>query len=89
MIDADKRKAVFLLHQEGMGARELSRRLGLGRNTVRRAIALEGGRPRPGTKSTRSIRNSCGGSTRSARGGSSGYTKNSPRKRAWRSRIRR
>lgn len=45
MIDADKRKAVFLLHREGMGAREISRRLGLGRNTVRRMIALEGARP--------------------------------------------
>ena len=45
MIDADKRKAVYLLHQEGMGAREIARRLGLGRNTVRRAIALEGVMP--------------------------------------------
>ena len=42
MIDADKRKAVFLLHQEGMGGREIARRLGLGRNTVRRIIALGG-----------------------------------------------
>ena len=42
MIDADKRKAVFLLHREGMGAREIARRLDLGRNTVRRVIALEG-----------------------------------------------
>jgi transposase len=45
MIDADKRKAVYLLHQEGMGTREIARRLGLGRNTVRRTIALEGGMP--------------------------------------------
>jgi transposase len=45
MIDADKRKAVFLLHQEGMSARELARRLGLGRNTVRRLLALEGAMP--------------------------------------------
>jgi len=49
MIDADKRKAVFLLHKEGMGAREIARRLGLGRNTVRRAIALEGAMP-PATR---------------------------------------
>ena len=49
MIDADKRKAVFLLHQEGMGVREIARRLGLGRNTVRRAIALEGAMP-PATR---------------------------------------
>jgi transposase len=45
MIDADKRKAVFLLNQEGMGVREIARRLGLGRNTVRRAIALGGAIP--------------------------------------------
>jgi DNA invertase Pin-like site-specific DNA recombinase len=45
MIDADKRKAVFLLNQEGMGVREIVRRLGLGRNTVRRAIALGGAIP--------------------------------------------
>lgn len=42
MIEPDKRKAIFLLHQEGMPLRELSRRLGLGRNTVRRVIAQEG-----------------------------------------------
>ena len=35
MIDVDKRKAVCLLHKEGMGGREIARRLGLGRNTVR------------------------------------------------------
>lgn len=45
MIDADKRKAVFLLSEEGMGAREIARRLGLGRNTVRRVIALAGAMP--------------------------------------------
>ena len=45
MIDADKRKAVFLLHNEGMGAREIARRLGIGRNTVRRVIALDGAMP--------------------------------------------
>jgi transposase len=49
MIDVDKRKAVFLLHQEGMGVREIGRRLGLGRNTVRRAIALVGALP-PSTR---------------------------------------
>ena len=45
MIDADKRKAVFLLHEEGMGLREIARRLDLGRNTVRRVIALGGAMP--------------------------------------------
>ena len=39
MIDADKRKTVFVLHEEGMGEREISRRLELGRNTVGRVIA--------------------------------------------------
>ncbi len=47
MIDADKRKAVYLLHQKGMGAREIARRLGLGRNTVRRTIMLGGAMPPP------------------------------------------
>ena len=45
MIEADKRKAVFLLHQEGMSAREIARRLGLGRNTVRAIIGQEGAMP--------------------------------------------
>jgi transposase len=45
MIDVDKRKAVCLLHKEGMGEREIARRLGLGRNTVRRIIALGGALP--------------------------------------------
>jgi transposase len=47
MIDVDKRKAIWLLAQEGMGAREIARRLGLGRNTVRRVIALGGSLPPP------------------------------------------
>ena len=45
MIEPEKRKAIFLLHQEGMPVREISRRLGLGRNTVRRIIAQEGRAP--------------------------------------------
>lgn len=47
MIDADKRKAVYLLHKEGMGGREIARRLQLGRNTVRQIIALDGALPAP------------------------------------------
>jgi transposase len=47
MIDVDKRKAVCLLHKEGMGGREIARRLGLGRNTVRQVIALGGALPPP------------------------------------------
>jgi transposase len=42
MITPQKRNAVFLLHQEGMPLREISRRLGLSRNSVRRIIAQEG-----------------------------------------------
>lgn len=45
MIEADKRKAVFLLHQEGMGVREIARRLGLSRNTVRAVIRQKGALP--------------------------------------------
>ena len=46
MIETDKRKAVFLLHQEGQPAREIARLLGLSRNTVR-AIIGQGGAPPP------------------------------------------
>ncbi|MFB3902902.1 MAG: helix-turn-helix domain-containing protein [Acidobacteriota bacterium] len=42
MIAADKRKAVFLLHQEGMALGEIARRLGLSRNTVREIIRQQG-----------------------------------------------
>lgn len=45
MIEPDKRKAIFLLHQEGMPSREIARRLGIGRNTVHRVIALAGQMP--------------------------------------------
>lgn len=42
MIAAEKRKAIFLLHQEGMSVREIARRLHLGRNSVRRVVAEDG-----------------------------------------------
>jgi transposase len=45
MIEADKRKAIFLLHQEGVGAREIARKLGVSRNTVQAIIAQEGVAP--------------------------------------------
>ena len=38
MIDPDKCNAVYLLHQEGMPLREISRRLNISRNTVRRIV---------------------------------------------------
>ena len=46
MIETDKRKAVFLLHQEGQSVREIARLLGLSRNTVR-PIIEQGGAPPP------------------------------------------
>ena len=49
MIAADKRKAIFLLHQEGMQVREIARRLKLSRNTVRTIIAQAGAMP-PGRR---------------------------------------
>lgn len=45
MIEADKRKVIFLLHQEGMSAREMARRLAVGRNTVRTIIEQKGQMP--------------------------------------------
>ena len=46
MIATDKRKAIFLLHQEGMTEREIARKLGVSRNAVR-AIIRQGGEPPP------------------------------------------
>ena len=45
MIATDKRKAVFLLHQEGQPAREIARLLGLSPNTVRLIIEQAGAPP--------------------------------------------
>jgi transposase len=45
MIATDKRKAIFLLHQEGMQVREIVRKLGVSRNTVRVIIGQGGVRP--------------------------------------------
>jgi transposase len=46
MIEADKRKAIFLLHQEGMALREIARRLHVSRNTVAVVIAQGGQLPK-------------------------------------------
>jgi len=76
MIEPEKRKAIFLLHQEGMPVREISRRLGLGRNTVRRIIAREGrAAARAFTRTLIPI--SCAGFTRSATATCSGCLKSS------------
>jgi len=53
MIETDKRKAVFLLHQEGQPAREIARLLGLSRNTVRAIIEQEGAPPPPRPRADR------------------------------------
>jgi hypothetical protein len=54
MLAANKRNAVFLLHQEGMGAREMARRLRLSRNTIRAIIRGQGeNSPRPRPKKVR------------------------------------
>ncbi len=45
MIEPDKRKAIFLLHEGGMGVREIARRLGQSRNTVRAVILEKGAVP--------------------------------------------
>ena len=42
MIDPDKRKAIYLLHQEGMGLKQIARRLAVSKNTVRSIIAQRG-----------------------------------------------
>ena len=46
MIAADKRKAVYLLHQDGMSLHEIVRRLHLSRNTVRTILKQKGEMPR-------------------------------------------
>jgi hypothetical protein len=45
MIDVNKRKAIFLLYNEGMGIREISRNLMVTTNSVSKIIKLEGNLP--------------------------------------------
>jgi transposase len=45
MIEADRRKAMFLLHQEGMSLHEIARRFNVSRNTVRAVIQNQGQMP--------------------------------------------
>lgn len=45
MIDPDRRKAIYCLHNEGMGVREIARRLRVSRNTVRAVIKQKGSVP--------------------------------------------
>lgn len=45
MIEAGKRKAIFLLHQEGMGILRIAQQLGVDRKTVRAIIEQKGALP--------------------------------------------
>ena len=45
MIDAEKRKAIFLLHQEGVGSTKISQQLRVSRNTVKKIIKHRGVMP--------------------------------------------
>jgi transposase len=45
MIEPDKRKAIYLLHVEGMTEREISRKLDVSRNTVAAIISQKGNMP--------------------------------------------
>jgi transposase len=42
MIEADKRKAIYILHKEGMGVREISRHMDISANTVNTIIGQAG-----------------------------------------------
>ena len=46
MINAEKRKAIYLLHQEGMSIRGIARRLRVSRQTVRTVIRNKGTMPK-------------------------------------------
>jgi transposase len=46
MIEADKRMAIYLLHQEGVSLKQIVRQLGVSRNTVRMIIKQQGKMPR-------------------------------------------
>jgi len=45
MINPDKRKAIYLLHKEGMGIRKIARQLNVSKNSVRTIIGQSGERP--------------------------------------------
>ena len=49
MIEPDKRKAIYYLHNEGMSARKIARDFGISRNTVKAIIAQEGDPKSPDT----------------------------------------
>ena len=45
MIEPDKRKAIYLLHKEGMGLREISRKMNISTYTVTAIIGQAGELP--------------------------------------------
>ena len=45
MIEAEKRKAIFLLHQTGVGTNEIARLMNVSRNTAREIIGQQGEMP--------------------------------------------
>ena len=45
MINPDKRKAIYLLHKEGMGIRKIARQLNVSKNSVRTIIGQSGEMP--------------------------------------------
>ncbi|MEI8231193.1 MAG: helix-turn-helix domain-containing protein [Actinomycetes bacterium] len=55
MIESDKRKAVYLLHEQGMSIRELARKLCLSRQSVRSIIGDRGNFPKIERVSTLTI----------------------------------
>ncbi|MCZ7640630.1 MAG: helix-turn-helix domain-containing protein [Verrucomicrobia bacterium] len=68
MITADKRQAVFLMHQEGVSKRAIARQLRLSRNAVRHIIAQSGQMPPPiRPRGSCWMRTCCANCTRSVR----------------------
>ncbi|MCZ7639837.1 MAG: hypothetical protein M5U12_29585 [Verrucomicrobia bacterium] len=88
MITPDKRKALFVLHQQGLSIRQMARQLAVSRQAVRRAIAQQGSRraaplSRPWTRSW------CATSTRNATVTCSACGKSCARSTGWTSSTRR
>jgi orotate phosphoribosyltransferase-like protein len=45
MIDPEKRKAIYRLHEQGMGLRQIARQLEVSRNAVRGIVTQKGRMP--------------------------------------------
>jgi IS30 family transposase len=86
MIEPEKRRAIYLLHEEGMSLRDIARRLGVSRNTARTIIKERGTTPAAIRRDK--IRIYSDGSTPNVGGGSNACMKNSLRKRGSRSSTR-